>query len=185
MLEKANNEFTIPKVQSSALVFDEFIKIRRDTLENEEGFRFSYYTLQLIGPAALVLARTVDNKFVLIKEYRHPTQKTLLSLPGGYVDPGESPVEAAKRELEEEAGYTAENFQVLGSSYPYPGLSSQPIFYITAENAVPTASPNREPMEFIETSPQTYEEFSALVSSGHPIDGNLLTAFWWLNFHRQ
>lgn len=183
IMKKELNEssFSLPKLEQSEIVFDEFVKIQKDRLINSEGHRYQYYTLIVPSAAALVLAQTPDKHFVLIKEYRHPTKQTLLSLPGGYIDEGESPLEAAERELQEEAGYSAAHFELLGCSYPYPGISGQAIYYVFAQDAYPVNSHSREPCEHIDTILLTDADFKDLLSQGHPVDGNLLTAFFWLN----
>ncbi len=175
----------MPKIEKSEIVFDEFLKIRKDYLINSDGKPYRYYILDVKNPAALLLAVTPDQRFVLIREYRHPTKKILLSLPGGYVDDGETPEEASKRELQEEAGYTAKNFKVLGCSYPYPGISSQPIYYTYAEEAVPFGKHDREVSEQIEVVLLTREEVYQNIKEGHAVDGNLLTALAWLQIFNK
>jgi 8-oxo-dGTP pyrophosphatase MutT (NUDIX family) len=58
------------------------------------------------GNAVNVIALTSDNEIVLVQQYRFGTASYTLELPGGLVDPDESPIKAAERELEEETGYT-------------------------------------------------------------------------------
>ena len=61
-----------------------------------------------------VVALTEGNDVILIEQYRHGTDAVTLEIPGGAVDPGESPAEAGKRELEEETGYRCRNLELLG-----------------------------------------------------------------------
>jgi 8-oxo-dGTP pyrophosphatase MutT (NUDIX family) len=58
------------------------------------------------GNAVNVIALTSENEIVLVQQYRFGTASYTLELPGGLVDPDESPIKAAERELEEETGYT-------------------------------------------------------------------------------
>src|SRR6266511_1200112 len=62
----------------------------------------------------MVFALTQNQQVVLIKQYRHGVQEAILELPGGSVDEGESPLEAAKRELLEETGYSSDTFIEVG-----------------------------------------------------------------------
>jgi len=84
--------------------------------------------------SAVVIAATVDNNFVLIKEYRVPIKGYIYELPAGLIDPGESPVEAGLREFHEETGLTILN--VLETSpivFNSPGLSDEAVILMYAE----------------------------------------------------
>ena len=64
--------------------------------------------IKLEGPTAVVLALTPDDEVLLVREFRPGVEEELLELPGGAVDEGEEPLEAARRELLEETGYGGE-----------------------------------------------------------------------------
>jgi 8-oxo-dGTP pyrophosphatase MutT (NUDIX family) len=61
-----------------------------------------------------VVAETVEGEIILVKQYRHGTNDFSLEIPGGVIDEGETPEQAALRELEEETGYVAESIMPLG-----------------------------------------------------------------------
>jgi ADP-ribose pyrophosphatase len=69
-----------------------------------------------------VVALTPRDELVMIRQYRHGSREVTLEIPGGLVDPGESPASAAGRELLEETGYRAGRIESLGSINPNPAL---------------------------------------------------------------
>ena len=64
---------------------------------------------------AMVVAVTLDGRVVLERSYKHGPRSVALSLPAGYIEAGETPDQAARRELREETGYTSEEWRRLGS----------------------------------------------------------------------
>lgn len=168
----------IPQVIESSSIYDGFFKIQRDMLRLNEC-RYPYYTLIAKGPAVAILALTRNKQMILIEEYRHPIGSVLLGCPGGYVDDGEDPLTAARRELLEETGYTASHFFLLGTAFPYPGISGQKIYYICAQDAEKMAEPAPEPTESIATITFTEEQLQHWIASGQNIDGNLCTALFF------
>jgi 8-oxo-dGTP pyrophosphatase MutT (NUDIX family) len=69
-----------------------------------------------------VLALTPDDDVLLVRQERHGIEDFTLELPGGMVDPGETPAKAALRELREETGYSADEAELLGWVHPNPAL---------------------------------------------------------------
>jgi len=69
-----------------------------------------------------VVPITADDQLVMVRQYRHGSREITLEIPGGIVDPGETPAEAAARELLEETGYRAERVEAIGSVNPNPAL---------------------------------------------------------------
>ena len=76
--------------------------------------------------AVVVLPLLPDERIVMIRNFRHAIDQTLLELPAGTLDkPGEDPLDAAHRELEEETGYRAAKMTPLCKFYPSPGFMSE------------------------------------------------------------
>jgi ADP-ribose pyrophosphatase len=179
-MQNFRKPFEIPSTEQSQLIFEEsFLKIKRDRLRLQQADPYFYYTLLTPAFAVVVLAMTNEGFYVLNQEYRHPTKKMLICCPGGFIDENEDPLIAAKRELEEETGYTAENFTLIGSAYPYPGISGQKTFYVKAENAKFYTPPRLEPSEIIQTQLFKPEELTHLFSQQIEFDGTLCTALFF------
>jgi ADP-ribose pyrophosphatase len=64
---------------------------------------------------AIVVAVTPDGRVILERSYKHGPRRVATSLPAGYLEEGEAPLEAARRELREETGYEADEWKALGS----------------------------------------------------------------------
>ncbi len=99
-------------------VFD----VHRATMESPRtGEAHPFYRIH--SPAWVnVVPLTASDELVLIRQFRHGLRAVTLEIPGGLVDPGETPAEAAGRELREETGYRAGRLETLGSINPNPAL---------------------------------------------------------------
>lgn len=172
----------IPEVTESKIVHHGFFDLRIDTLQLPHGPKRPYTVLQIPSHAAAIIGETEDGKLLTIHEYRHPTGQWLMSCPGGRIDTGESPVEAAKRELMEETGYSASEFSLLGSVYPFPAVTNQQIFFVHAKNIHYVKPPTLEDFELIHPMLKTQEEIFAAIKEGLPVDGVFCTGLLlWKN----
>jgi 8-oxo-dGTP pyrophosphatase MutT (NUDIX family) len=94
-------------------------------------------------PWAAVVAVTADAQLVLVEQYRHGLGSTSLELPSGVIDDGELPIEAAKRELREETGFSASQLHPLIELAPEPSRSTHRahFFFATGASQVSHAQP--------------------------------------------
>lgn len=178
MTQNKKTDEVLPEVVESAIVFDRFFKIRNDRLRLAGRPDYNYLTLVTPKAAVVILARTLEGTFVLNYEYRHPIKGWLLGCPGGFIETDELPEKAAPRELLEETGYTAENFFVMGSAFPYPGISLQKTYFVCAENAKKVAEATLEPSEVINTVLYEPKLLRQYIKEGKDIDSSLLTALY-------
>lgn len=174
----------LPKISKSTQTDFHFFKVQEDLLLLENGQAYSYYSLLLPPFSVMVLAFTPDNQLLLTKEYRHPTKKVLLGCPGGIVDEGEDPLMAAKRELLEETGYSATHFEMMGSSYPFPGVTSQKTFYVLAKGAYFLEAPKPEDTEYIDSFLIDFKTLASFMKETElEQDANLLAALFHYHLH--
>jgi ADP-ribose pyrophosphatase len=100
----------------------QYFTARKDKCEMPNGkIVESYYVVEL-PRSACALAITEDGDVIMTKQYRHPIGKTILELPGGFVEEGEDLTTAIARELLEETGYAFANVEHLGKVAANPGI---------------------------------------------------------------
>lgn len=111
-------------------------RVKRPGADDEPAFR----RIVLEHPGAVViLAVDDDDRVLCLRQYRHAARRRFVELPAGLLDvPGEEPVEVARRELREEAAFTAERWTHLLTTYSSPGISSERISTFLAEGLTAT-----------------------------------------------
>ena len=93
-----------------------WFKVFREAVRLEDGQTVIPDFYQIDGPSyAMIFALTVDNKVALVEQYKHGPRRAILELPAGFIEPGESPIDGAERELREETGLEAPEWHSLGT----------------------------------------------------------------------
>ncbi|MEC5422330.1 NUDIX hydrolase [Virgibacillus sp. C22-A2] len=109
--------------------------------------------------AVAVIPITKDNKIVFVKQYRKPLEKSILEIPAGKLEVGEEPIVTAKRELEEETGYSTSELSFVTSFYTSPGFADELMYiYITDQLEPLKGTVTGDDDEFIEVVELTLDE---------------------------
>lgn len=98
-----------------------YFTARQDRCEMPDGQIVDPYFVVELPESVCAMAVTEDGKVLLAKQYRHPIGETILEIPGGFIDEGESPDTAIERELLEETGYAFSTFDYVGKIAANPG----------------------------------------------------------------
>lgn len=122
------------------------------------------------GGAVAIVPLKEDGKVVMVRQYRIAVDEELLEIPAGLMDPGEEPLETAKRELKEETGYTAEKWTHMTEFYPTAGFCNEYIHIFLAEGLTPGETSFDE-TENIEMEDYSIEELLEMIKTGEVHDG--------------
>ena len=120
----------------------------RENLTLQNGITVDLDVIRHPGAAAIVPFADSET-LLMIRQYRHAAGGFIWEIPAGTLDPNESPLECAKRELIEETGFRSEHFTFLGEITPLPGYSDERIHIFMATGLVP-ARQHLDPDEILE-----------------------------------
>jgi ADP-ribose pyrophosphatase len=125
---------------------------------------------------AVALVPMVDPDHVcLVTNHRHAVGETLLEVPAGTIDEGESPDQTAPRELAEETGYHAARITFLRSWHVSPGVMNEHMFLYLCEDLTPGPT-DHQPDERLETRVVAWSEALAMVHDGRISDAKTMLA---------
>ena len=159
--------------------------IRLDRCELSNGHTLDAHLLEY-ADEIMIFALTKNQEVVLIKQYRHGVQGAILELPGGSVDDGESPLEAAKRELMEETGYAGDAFIEIGCGSPNPAIYTNRIYSFLAMNVEQIGKQSAYDAEMVEVSLIPLDKVVAMALGGDFIHSlNISTLFFALGYLKR
>jgi ADP-ribose pyrophosphatase len=121
-----------------------------------------------------IVAVAEDGSVLLVRQYRHAAKELLWEIPAGGREPGESPLETARRELSEETGYAAEAWLGVGATFLAPGYSTELFWYFRATGLTRSGDPHPDPDEVLEARSFTPVEVADLVFRGQLRDAKTL-----------
>ena len=125
-----------------------------------------------------VIPLTPQNEVVLIRQYRHGIKEVTLEIPGGIVEKGDSPEEAARRELREETGYECSQMILLGDVHPNPAFLNNTCYTFLAQGVSLTGKQEQDAKEDIEVMLRPLELIPRLIREEEITHSLVLAAFY-------
>ncbi|GKV55485.1 ADP-ribose diphosphatase [Sporosarcina sp. NCCP-2222] len=163
-------------VASKTIYEGKVISLRVEDVELPDG-KLAKRELVKHPGAVAVLAVTAEGKLVFVRQFRKALERTLVEIPAGKIEPGEDKRITAIRELEEETGYHAQQFEYIQSFATSPGFADEVIHLYVATGLQKVENPAAgDEDEFIDILECTIEEAEQLVADGQIFDAKTLYA---------
>jgi ADP-ribose pyrophosphatase len=173
-----DEHLTEVKIDSNVVYDGLFLKVRRDTvrLPNGASAGREYFN----HPGAVVILPVFDDGSVLLeRQFRYPVDKVFIEFPAGKIDAGEDPLVCAQRELQEETGYTAREWQFVCTIHNAIGYSDEHLEIYLARGL--TAGPAKlDDEEFLDVYKAPLSELLDGVRNGTVTDVKTVIGAFWL-----
>ena len=169
---------------SGELVFDgALLKVRRDLVRLPDGAQATREYIRHPGAVAIV-ALFEDGTVLLERQFRYPNRRVFLEIPAGKLEPGEPPLETAKRELLEETGYGADEWSRIGVMHTAIGYTDETIELFLARKLTKKTA-KLDAGEFLEVSIHPLPEVLAMIRDGRITDAKTMVSALWLDKWRS
>lgn len=174
------NKFKEKTINSEKIYQGRIVQLRKDEVILNNGIRSFREIVEHPG-AVVILAEKDRQKIILVRQFRKAVEGVLLELPAGTIEPFEETIDCARRELEEETGYQAQNWNEIIDFYSAPGFCSEKLTLFYARDLIKTKS-NTDEDEFIEIVEVDKGEVSLLIKDKKIKDAkSLVGLLWWLH----
>ncbi|MBO93714.1 MAG: NUDIX hydrolase, partial [Opitutales bacterium] len=158
-------------------------EVRRLRCRHPDGREGEFFVLDT-SDWVNVVALTPEDELILVRQHRFASGELSWEVPGGVIDPGENPIEAAIRELREETGFVGEKVRSIGSCRPNPAILRNHCHFVLVEGAKLTAETDFDPNEELETRLLPLREATSWAKEGRIEHALSLDALYFLWLER-
>jgi ADP-ribose pyrophosphatase len=155
-----------------------FLKVSRDRVKLPDGKITQREFIRHPG-AVVILALFDDGRVLLERQFRYPNEQVFIEFPAGKIDPGEASLACAKRELEEETGYTATDWHFVCTIHNAIAYSDEHLDLFLARGLT-AGDAKLDDGEFLETFTATIPEMLEMVKRGDITDVKTVIGTFWL-----
>ncbi len=164
----SERDLTEHELTHERLADGDFLKVWRDTVRLPDGSTGVREYIRHPGASVLV-PLTDDGQVLMVRQFRYPLRRTFLELPAGKLDPGETPLQTAHRELEEETGHRAGRLTLLTHFHPSIGFADEVMHLYLARDLTPTRTATDDD-EFLDLVRLPFDDAVRLALTGELTD---------------
>lgn len=173
-MKRDDSHLVETKVSSEPVYDGELLHVRRDTVRLPDG---SLATREhIVHPGAVLIVPVLpDGRLVVERQFRYPLDQVFIEFPAGKRDPGEPPLETARRELREEVGYEAARWTPLGTIHTLISYTNERIDLFVAEGLTHVGAA-LDDGEFLDVVTMSEHEMLAALDRGEITDAKTVAA---------
>lgn len=170
------------KISSEKVYDGKLLQVYVDEVTLPDGSKSTRDWIKHPGASAVVPVFE-DGSVMLLKQFRYPPKLIFNEVPAGKLDPGDTPEDTARRELQEESGLVCDHLELAGSFYPAIGYADE-IIYIYVAWGLTQKSRNSDEDEFLLNYRIPFSDAFKMIVSGEISDGKTICALfkahlWW------
>lgn len=155
-----------------------FLKVTRDRIKLPDGSESQREFIRHPG-AVVILPLLPDGRVLLERQFRYPNDRVFIEFPAGKIDPGEASLACARRELEEETGYTAKDWHFVCTIHNAIAYSDEHLDIFLARDLT-EGEAKLDDGEFLELFTATIPELLEMVKRGEITDVKTVIGTFWL-----
>ncbi|HEX9730191.1 MAG TPA: NUDIX hydrolase [Gemmatimonadales bacterium] len=174
---------TAERIATRQVYAGRLLRVDEDRVRLPNGKEIALEMVRHPGAAAVVpLLSALDHpdpQVLMLRQYRYATTGTIWEIPAGVLEPGESPEDCARRELREETGASADQFDFLTTIYTTPGFTDEQIHLFVA-TGIRAGEAAPEVDEQLEVVPLPMSRVLQMIQEGEIVDGKSIVALLFL-----
>ncbi len=165
------------KINNQKVVYNtKFMQVFEEEVVLENGVIIPDFSLVKKPDIVVIVATVEGSNIIMVEEYKHGAQEILQVLPAGHLKPDEDPIEAGKRELLEETGYTSKNWKFIQHLFDYPSKDRHKVSVVMATECVHKKDQQLDENEVINYKTISLNELQKLISSNQISSSSTLAA---------
>jgi ADP-ribose pyrophosphatase len=177
-MKRPSPDLTETELASESVFQGRLLHVKRDRVRLPDGVESTRE--YIVHPGAVVIIPVFENGDLLLeRQHRYPLRRDFIELPAGKIDAGESDLDCARRELEEETGYTAAEWREVTTIYPCIGYSDERLAFYLARG-LKEGNHGRDPDEFLDIFRLPFGEAMQWLRDGRICETKTVLGIFWL-----
>ena len=170
-------------ISSAPVLNGGMMKVKRDQVRLPSGNQGQRE--YVVHPGAVLIVPILDNGNLLLeRQFRYPLNRVFTELPAGKIDPGENILKTGQRELQEETGYSAQEWIYLGHQHPCIGYATEVIHMFLAKGLI-EGEPLNDEDEALQLFEASLEDCLQMVADHEITDAKTIIALMWTEKYLQ